>query len=93
LGDEMKYSLNFDRRIPKVKNVYSETIEELERPRTLMYLDLLSKAMAKRQEAEKKFVTEFKNKEVVIKEYSKYERLVYYIFERWFRESKKYGSA
>lgn len=89
----MKYSLNFDRRIPKVQNVYSETIEELERPRTLMYLDLLSKAMAKRQDAEKKFVTDFKNKEFVIKEYSKYERLVYYIFERWCRESKNYGSA
>ena len=89
----MKYGLNFDKRIPKVISVYSKAIEELERPRTLMYLELLSKAMKKRQEAEKKFVREYKNKEAVINEYSKYEQLVYYLFERWFRESKKYGTA
>lgn len=89
----MKYGLNFEKKKPRLKDIYTETIEELERPRTRMYLELLSKAMAKRQEVEKKFVTDYKNKETVIKIYSKYERLVYYLFERWFRESKKYGTA
>lgn len=89
----MKYGLNFDWRIPKIKSVYAETIEELERPRVSMYLDLLCKAMGKRQQAEKRFVTNYKNKKSVIKEYSKYERIVYYLFMRMSRECKKYGSA
>lgn len=91
--NKTKYQLNFDRRIPEIKSIYAKTIEELERPRVSMYLDLLCRAMEKRQQAEKRFVTEYKNKDSVIKEYSKYERIVYYLFMRMSRECKKYGSA
>lgn len=91
--NKTKYGLNFDRRIPEIKSIYAEKIEELERPRVSMYLNLLSKAMAKRQEAEKKFVIDYKNKDSVIKEYSRFERIVYYLFMRMSRECKKYGSA
>ena len=91
--NKMKFGLKFDRRIPEIKSTYAEIIEELERPRVSMYLDLLCKAMGKRQQAEKRFVTDYKNKESVIKEYSKYERIVYYLFMRMSRECKKYGSA
>ena len=89
----MNYGLNFEKRIPKIKSVYADVIEELERPRVSIYLQLISKAMVKRQQAEKKFVTDYKDKEFVIKEYSKFERIFNYLLQRMSRECKKYGSA
>ena len=89
----MNYGLNFEKRIPKIKSVYADVIEELERPRVSIYLQLISKAMVKRQQAEKKFVTDYKDKELVIKEYSKFERIFNYLLQRMSRECKKYGSA
>jgi hypothetical protein len=91
--NKIKFGLNFDWRIPEIKSVYAQTIEELERPHVSLYLNLLCRAMEKRQLAEKKFVSDYKNKETVIKEYSKYECIVYYLFMRMSRECKKYGSA
>lgn len=91
--NKMKFGLNFDWRIPEIKSVYAQTIDELERPRVSMYLNLLCKAMEKRQIAERRFVADYKIKESVIKEYCKYERIVYYLFMRMSRECKKYGSA
>lgn len=91
--DKTKYGLNFDRRIPEIKSIYAEKIEALERPRISMYFNLLCRAMEKRQQAEKRFVTDYKNKDSVIKEYSRFECIVYYLFMRMSRECKKYGSA
>jgi hypothetical protein len=85
--------LNFDRRITEIKSIYAETVDALERPRVSMYLHLLCRAMEKRQLAERRFVADYKIKDSVIKEYCKYERIVYYLFMRMSRECKKYGSA
>lgn len=91
--NKVKFALNFDSRIPKIKSVYADAIEELEQPRVSMYLNFLCRAMEKRQLAERRFAADYKIKDSVIKEYCKYERIVYYLFMRMSRERKKYGSA
>ena len=76
-----------------MKDIYSDTIAESIENRTGVYLELIINADKKAKKLKKAFVSDYYDKESLMKTFIKYEKIISYLFERWHRENQTPGNA
>jgi len=77
----------------KMMDIYSDTIAEKIENHTGVYLKWIINGDKKAKKLKKAFVSDYYDKESLMRDFIKYERIISYLFERWHRENRTPGNA